>query len=641
MGNNLQHDQDRNEIYALVSFGRKQTKEDKNIGLFFPVYVGMVDAAMAIAPEIKIEWHGPRAWDSRLQHNIIHTLTERQVDGFVITVARKEIVTPAINAAMHKGIPVITFDADAPASDRLTFVGTNHFKAGYLAGKTMLEWLGGLGNILVATVSQADHLEARVQGFKTAIGEKAPQATVYVTYDMPTIEAGETLEQLSLRYRDILIRLLQSLPNIRGVFVTFARAGAAVAEAIEALHLEDTIQSLVFDVDERSTKFIVTDRHRAFIEQDMYLSGYVALILAYTARHAPEMPTKQDGRWRFTALQGFLAAHPDIPQDIAQKLRNILTELEAHAHEPDYLIDTGVQIVEKDRVVEVLVRTYEEMRESLANKIDALGEEIIIRKQTERKLRLLNEELEQRVADRTAQLEAAQAELLRQERLATLGKLTATVSHEIRNPLATIRASIVTVDRKTRGKGLEVERSLDRIERNITRCDNIIEELLDYTRMSDLHLQIVFFDDWLHQFLDEQTLPADIRLIRELTAGVNVSLDPSRFQRVLINLIDNACQAMSEDAQQRTDNRPLILRIRTAAADHRLHLTISDTGPGIPPEVMSQVFEPFYSTKGFGVGLGLSIVKEIIHQHQGDIEITSEVGQGTLVTLWLPVIRSV
>jgi signal transduction histidine kinase/DNA-binding LacI/PurR family transcriptional regulator len=242
----------------------------------------------------------------------------------------------------------------------------------------------------------------------------------------------------------------------------------------------------------------------------------------------------------------------------------------------------------------------------------------------------------QELARLNANLKATQAELLRQERLAVLGQLTATVSHEIRNPLATIRASAFSVDRITRNKGLGVERALDRIQRNITRCDGIIGELLDFTRTSDLNLQHIHFDQWLQEVLDEQSIPNNIKCTYALHAGVEVSLDPSRFQRVIINLIDNACEAMLEYAQSNTDNQPMILRVQSEIADKQLKVTITDTGPGIPPEILPQIFEPLYSTKGFGVGLGLSIVKEIVKQHKGEIKITSNNGQGTQVVLWLP-----
>jgi len=233
-------------------------------------------------------------------------------------------------------------------------------------------------------------------------------------------------------------------------------------------------------------------------------------------------------------------------------------------------------------------------------------------------------------------LEAAQAELIRQERLATLGQLTAIVSHEIRNPLGTIRASAFAIDRKIRGKDLGVEPALDRIERNITRCDNIIAELLDYTRTHDLNLRTVVFDVWLTQVLDEQTLPEDIAFSVDLATDVKVSLDPERFQGVITNLIDNACQAMLEFNESSDDTPPMNLSIQSERANGQLKITISDTGPGIPPDVMPHVFEPLYSTKGFGVGLGLPIVQGIVKQHQGTIEIESEVGSGTRVIVWLP-----
>jgi signal transduction histidine kinase len=233
-----------------------------------------------------------------------------------------------------------------------------------------------------------------------------------------------------------------------------------------------------------------------------------------------------------------------------------------------------------------------------------------------------------------ADLKAAQQKLILKERLATLGKLAATVSHEIRNPLGTIRISASAVDRKTRDKGLGVEHALDRIQRNIIRCDNIISELLDYTRMPDLNLKLVSFDQWINRLLDEQILPGGITISREIVPDIKILLDAERFRRVIINLIDNALQAMLELPE--TSKQIRLLKVQSSVLGNRLKIIIADSGPGIPQDVMPHIFEPLYSTKSTGVGLGLSVVKGIIEQHGGRIKISSKPGKGVKVIVLLP-----
>jgi signal transduction histidine kinase len=222
---------------------------------------------------------------------------------------------------------------------------------------------------------------------------------------------------------------------------------------------------------------------------------------------------------------------------------------------------------------------------------------------------------------------------LKSERLSVLGQLTATVAHELRNPLSAIRNTLFTVKELAANSGVKLDRPIARMERSIERCDRIISDLLEYTRNRELNCTNVRVDRWLGDMLAEQTVAAPIVLSTKFAApGAIVAADADRLRRVVINLVENAAQAMAETPADR-DKR---LTVRTAIVDRTLVLTVEDTGPGIPPENLSRIFEPLFSTKSFGTGLGLPTVKQIVSQHDGIIAVDSEVGRGTCVTVRLP-----
>ncbi len=252
----------------------------------------------------------------------------------------------------------------------------------------------------------------------------------------------------------------------------------------------------------------------------------------------------------------------------------------------------------------------------------------------------LNEDLEARVEARTSELQATQSELLRTERMAALGQLTATVSHELRNPLGAIRTAVYLIGTRIKDKGLGVENALERADRSIQRCDNIISELLDYTRQTDLALENTGFDEWLKQVLLEQETPSGVVVHDQIaTPNLEVAFDQDRLRRVIINLFNNACEAMFEDAEKGSGRQDYSLTVSTRVNNDRLEVLFRDNGPGIPPDVLEKIFEPLYSTKSFGVGLGLPTVRQIMEQHQGGIDISSTVGRGTSVLVWLPLKR--
>jgi signal transduction histidine kinase/DNA-binding LacI/PurR family transcriptional regulator len=289
---------------------------------------------------------------------------------------------------------------------------------------------------------------------------------------------------------------------------------------------------------------------------------------------------------------------------------------------------------ERQRAEAALEKAYAGVEKQVRARTAELRQEIVERRRAEEELTRYREHLEELVKERTRKLEQAQAELVRQERLSALGQLTATVAHEIRNPLSTVFTSVFAIgDAIERNEMGRVERALQRAERNIVRCDSIISELLDYTRDRVLQLKPVNIDSWLDQVLDEQTIPEGIVCVRELRANVEVSIDSEHLRRAVINVVNNAIDAMQVEGLVEGRNR---LTVSTYVVGDRLEIRISDTGGGIPDEVMNKLFEPLFSTKSFGVGLGMSIVKSIMEQHDGGVEVQSKAGKGTSVTLWLP-----
>ena len=250
--------------------------------------------------------------------------------------------------------------------------------------------------------------------------------------------------------------------------------------------------------------------------------------------------------------------------------------------------------------------------------------------------------LEDLVEARTKELHETQDELVRKERLATLGQLTATVSHELRNPLGAMRPSLYVIQKNSDQENERLQKAIDRVDRNIDRCDRIIDELLDFTRITDLQLEPILIDEWLGSVINDQVIPEGIKLEKDFDLNdVKVSIDSDRLRRVIINVLENACHAMMDDNQTLVSSKEPYLIINTGANNKNIEITFTDTGSGMSKEVLKKIFEPLFSTKGFGVGLGMPTVKQIMDQHDGSVEIKSEEGKGTIVTLLLPISENV
>ena len=299
----------------------------------------------------------------------------------------------------------------------------------------------------------------------------------------------------------------------------------------------------------------------------------------------------------------------------------------------------SIQFESRHRKKDGLVYNVE-VSTSLANIGDetflvAFIKDITERKQNELQLIQYQENLEHLVNERTQALSNAQEELVRKERLATLGQLTATVSHELRNPLNAMGPSLYILN-KLCPDDEKIKNAIDILQRSVWRCDHIIDDLLDYTRINSVEKQDLVLDDWLNELINEQIAVEGISIIKNYKlSNMQCHFDPNGLRRAVINVFENGCQAMIDD----TSNEPFAsssMTITTQCVHNRMEIIMSDTGVGMSTEVLGKIFEPLYSTKVYGVGLGMPTIKQIMEQHQGGIEIDSTEQKGTTVTLWLP-----
>ncbi len=240
------------------------------------------------------------------------------------------------------------------------------------------------------------------------------------------------------------------------------------------------------------------------------------------------------------------------------------------------------------------------------------------------------------------QVAATHAASIKSSRMEQLGALTATVAHELRNPLGSVRTSAFVLERKFGEQDESVKRSFERIRTGVSRCDNIISQLIDFSRAPDIKPTKTDLDDWLAGAVTElsQSLHATVSLTCVLgIGGKSVTFDQSQLRRVVGSLITNASEAISgKDGEPAgaTRGAPHIT-VETNLSQRGAEIIVSDNGPGIPAENLGKVMEPLFTTKSFGAGLGLPAAQRILEQHGGGIEVASVAGNGTRVTAWLAV----
>ncbi len=265
--------------------------------------------------------------------------------------------------------------------------------------------------------------------------------------------------------------------------------------------------------------------------------------------------------------------------------------------------------------------------------------DVTARKQAEDALIELNTSLERRVDERTRELRNAQEQLVRQEKLATLGQLAGGVGHELRNPLGVINSAVYYLKLVQPDADEKIKKYHHIIEQEVNTAGRIINDLLDYGRIVSPDRQSVSVPELLQRVLTRFPLPASVQVQFKIPGSLpKVFADPLHVEQVLGNLTTNACQAMKEGGtlsiSARTSRPPASSHLPSGPY---LKISVKDTGTGISPEIMQKLFEPLFTTKVRGIGLGLAVSKKLAEANGGTIAVQSEPGKGSTFTLFLPV----
>ncbi|HET7585195.1 MAG TPA: ATP-binding protein [Gemmatimonadaceae bacterium] len=246
-----------------------------------------------------------------------------------------------------------------------------------------------------------------------------------------------------------------------------------------------------------------------------------------------------------------------------------------------------------------------------------------------------HDNLERQIAERTAELEHtvvqlrdAQDELVRKERLAILGQLSSGVGHELRNPLGVMTNAIYYLNATLTDAPPKVKEYLDILRTQVTLSERIVSDLLDFARVKPPQRMPVHLSDLLDLQLDRMAVPDSVRVERDIPPNLPLAnVDPVQIGQVVLNLLTNAVQAMDGSG---------VLTLRAQATDGRVSLQVTDSGPGIPPENLGKIFEPLFTTKARGIGLGLSVSRTLARANDGEITAANGPGRGATFSLELP-----
>lgn len=267
--------------------------------------------------------------------------------------------------------------------------------------------------------------------------------------------------------------------------------------------------------------------------------------------------------------------------------------------------------------------------EELNRANEDLKREITERIRVDKELKKYSEKLEEMVEQRTIELRKTQEELVKKEKLAILGLLAGGVGHELRNPLGVINNAIYYLKTIHAEDNQNTREYLDIIASEVANAEKIVSDLMDYAGLGRIEKEKIYLSHIVRQLLEDYPPQEQIKVIVDIPTDLPaLYAELSQINKIIYNLIINACQAMPNGGT---------LTIRSLCENGDLRLFIEDTGIGIPKPNLEKIFDPLFTTKARGIGLGLSVSKSLVEANEGHIEVLSEEEKGSVFVITFPI----
>jgi signal transduction histidine kinase len=318
----------------------------------------------------------------------------------------------------------------------------------------------------------------------------------------------------------------------------------------------------------------------------------------------------------------------------SHQLEEITISLRKNIAENKYLKRAAMGYVEKKEYELTLVKKdLEDQIDKLRKTQKSMFFMIEDLNEMSAQLKETRDHLEDKVRERTDELLSISSKLHRSERLAFLGKLAGSVTHELRNPLAVLKNAAYFLDKKFAEKNDEkVNKYMDIVKKELNVIDSIIDDIMGFAKTRAPQLEDTNVRELAENAISALNVPELVKVVKEFDEVPKVKIDANQVMHAVMNIANNAIVAMSGNG---------VLTFRVRENGEYVSIEIGDSGPGIPPDQRDLIFEPLYSSKPKGTGLGLPISKMMIENQDGKIEFESELGEGTVFKILLPMERKV